>query len=401
MATTAATTGSGPAARWVVRGAGLVLTAVAVAVHVRFWVEAGGLWRDEVNSVVLANGPSVRQLWQTLPYDSFPVLWHAVVRAWSALAGTGDPAARGLGLAVGLSVLAILWWNGRRFGAPAPVVGLVLFGFTSPVLLYGDSVRGYGLGIATALLALGTVWDLSRGVTRWRVVAAGAACLAAVHVLFYNAALVPAFCCGGAAAALTRGGRPGRAAAVAALAVGGVAGASLAVYLPVLRRASGVTRLARGPWSWAQTGGDLLAALRFDQPAGRAASAWPGVWAAAIAVGLTAGGVTLWRSRRATDPAAAGRRAAIVFALVSLGVGVAADTAFLRVLQYQLRPWYFLAGLTVVAGTMDPLYAAGLSVRRQAAVAVLWPSPPPPWPCRPCGPTPTSAGRTSTGPRPS
>ena len=209
MATTAATTGSGPAARWVVRGAGLVLTAAAVAVHVRFWVEAGGLWRDEVNSVVLANGPSVRQLWQTLPYDSFPVLWHAVVRAWSALAGTGDPAARVLGLAVGLSVLAILWWNGRRFGAPAPVVGLVLFGFTSPVLLYGDSVRGYGLGIATALLALGTVWHLSRGVTRWRVVAAGAACLAAVHVLFYNAALVPAFCCGGAAAALTRGGRPG------------------------------------------------------------------------------------------------------------------------------------------------------------------------------------------------
>ncbi len=367
----ASTAAATRASRRAVRLAGLLLTAGAVAVHVRFWTLAGGLWRDEVNSVVVAHLGSLADVWRALPYDSFPIGWHLALRAWTAVFGPTDAACRGLGLAAGLGTLAGLWWNARRFGGPAPIVALLLLGYTSAVTVHGDTVRGHGLGVCLAVLAMGLIWDLSRGVTPGRVVAALAVAGAAVHVTFYNGPVVLGVCCGGVAAATSRG-RPGRAAAVAVLGVGVVAGGSLLVYVPTLRRAAAVARMAKVPWSWASTGGRLVQAVRFDpapSPPGGAQWAW--LWAAAIAGGLVVGGRAVWHSRGATDGAVVARRAVAVFGGVSLVVGVAADVGFLRVLSYPLQPWYFLAGLTLAAACLDPLYAAGLSGRWQGRVAAV------------------------------
>ena len=366
--------------RWSRRGvllAGTLLTTGSLAVHVHLWASAGGLWRDEVNSVVVANAGSLRQVWQTLPYDSFPVLWHVVLRLWTTL-GTTDPAYRGLGLLAGFTTLVGLWWNARRFGGVAPIVGLLLLGYTASVPVYGDSVRGYGLGTGLALLAMGSIWDLSRGVTAGRVVVALLFSLAAVHVLFYNSALLLAFCCGGCAAALSGGGRRGPAAATAVLAVGVTCGLSMLVYVPVLRRAAGVAGVARMPWSWGLMGRGLVDALRFGQGLDLGSTHWAWVWGVAVAGGIVVGLTALARAdgigKRAGRPGGIGSescRPAVLFCLVSLAVGVLADGLFLRLLSYTMQPWYFLAGLTLVAGCVDPLYAIGVSNRGRRWVAAV------------------------------
>ena len=72
-----------------------------------FFLNAGGLWRDEAQLVHLSLLPSFSEMWQNLPHDSCPILMHLVVRAWSAAASFGntDAGLRVLGLYVGLFLL--------------------------------------------------------------------------------------------------------------------------------------------------------------------------------------------------------------------------------------------------------------------------------------------------------
>src|SRR5437016_14168126 len=87
--------------------AAALVTLCATYLHALFFLNAGGLWRDEVDLVHLSLLPSVSEVWQNLPHDSCPVLMHLVVRAWSAAASLGntDPGLRVLGLQVGLFLL--------------------------------------------------------------------------------------------------------------------------------------------------------------------------------------------------------------------------------------------------------------------------------------------------------
>src|SRR5437660_8583268 len=87
--------------------AAALVTLGAVYLHVLFFLNAGGLWRDEVDLVHLSLLPSFSQIWQNLPHDSCPILMHLAVRAWSAVANVGntDPVLRVLGLYVGLFLL--------------------------------------------------------------------------------------------------------------------------------------------------------------------------------------------------------------------------------------------------------------------------------------------------------
>jgi hypothetical protein len=64
------------------------LTAAWLVFHIRFFFHAGGLWRDEVNSVDLSNSTRISDVVNNLQYDSFPLLWHLIlrdpVREWNA-----------------------------------------------------------------------------------------------------------------------------------------------------------------------------------------------------------------------------------------------------------------------------------------------------------------------------
>src|SRR5437870_12546601 len=109
--------------------AAALVTLVATYLHVLFLLNAGGLWRDEVDLVHLSLLPSLSEVWQNLPHDSCPILMHLVVRAWSTAGfGNTDPSLRVLGLYVGLSLLLAFWFDSCTMRNGAPLLAVTLAG---------------------------------------------------------------------------------------------------------------------------------------------------------------------------------------------------------------------------------------------------------------------------------
>ena len=140
----------------------VLLSLLAVALHIVRAQNAGGLWRDEAGAVQLANLPTIGEVFQRFPHEAFPMLFPLTVRAWTAAFGSSDLALRLFGLIVGLTILGVLWLNARSAGT-VPLVSVALLGFHPWLLTYGDAVRGYGLGTALILL---TFWAYARLVER-------------------------------------------------------------------------------------------------------------------------------------------------------------------------------------------------------------------------------------------
>ncbi len=142
--------------------AAALVTLCAVYLHVLFFLNAGGLWRDEVDLVHLSLLPSLSEVWQNLPHDSCPILMHVVVRAWSAAGfGNADPGLRVLGLYVGLFLLLAFWFASWMMRKSAPLLAVTLAGLNVTTIRAGDSLRGYGLGSALAVIALAVIWRLT------------------------------------------------------------------------------------------------------------------------------------------------------------------------------------------------------------------------------------------------
>jgi hypothetical protein len=95
---------------WEKTPAALLLSWI-VALHLWCFISAGALWRDESNGILQARLPTWEMIRSSLEFDSFPILYPAVLRFWSALPGGGaDWSLRLLGLCTGLGVLASIWW---------------------------------------------------------------------------------------------------------------------------------------------------------------------------------------------------------------------------------------------------------------------------------------------------
>src|SRR4029077_16273392 len=87
---------------------------------------------------------------------------HLVVRAWSAVGlGNTDPSLRVLGLYVGLFLLLAFWLASWTMRNGAPLLAVTLAGLNVTVIVAGDSLRGYGLGSALAVLTLAVIWRLA------------------------------------------------------------------------------------------------------------------------------------------------------------------------------------------------------------------------------------------------
>src|SRR5579862_817550 len=79
------------------------LTLGAIILHVRYFMEAGPLWRDEVHSVNLAAAGGFTNIFTRFKNDSFPVLWQLVLWLWQHLGmDNTDHQLRALGLCAGL-----------------------------------------------------------------------------------------------------------------------------------------------------------------------------------------------------------------------------------------------------------------------------------------------------------
>jgi hypothetical protein len=330
--------------------AALLLTALAVVLHVSRFQHAGALWRDEAAAVGLATQPSFRAVFEAFPHEAFPMVFPAAVRTWVAVTGGGDTALRAFGLLVGLGLLAALWWNAWTVTRHPPLVSLALLGASPPLLLHGDAIRGYGLGTVFLLLTFGLLAADFLRPRRGGRIAALVLALLAVHCLIPNWALLGALSAAAAAVHFRRGS--GRRAALA-LGIGLAAALSLLLYIGPLSRAREWNVVVQSPspvdwdafWSGLSGAAGLLPAVRW-------------VWVLALVLAIL-GGIRVFGARPALPPEGEPGRDRALFGLLTLALGTGACFLFLALLRYDPRPWYYLPLLALLASDCD-LLAAGL-----------------------------------------
>ena len=324
--------------------AAVLISLAAAGIHVAFLTHAGGLWRDEVNTINLAGRHSLGEI----ANDSFPVLMPLTVRAWLAMGwGESDTVLRLLGVMVGLGLLAALWvaaWRGAR---SPPALSLVLVGLNPTVIVYGDSLRAFGLGSLLVVLSVAAMCAFLQTPSWNRAALVGATAVLSVQAAYQNAILVGAICIGGWAVCWRRQSWP---AAAKILAVGLVAAASLLPYwpkvVPLLETspASGVAYL-RTEFRPALAFASLSTALGF--PVAQFIYVW-GLFSLVI-IGH---GVAAWRTPLASP---GGRASAAepphlpLFAAATLLTALAGFAGFLWFARLRTEPWYFLPPMALAA----------------------------------------------------
>jgi hypothetical protein len=327
---------------WIAAGA---LSALVVALHaVRLWF-AGALWRDEAAAARLAQLPTLGEIRGLFQHEAFPLLFPFTVRVYTFLFGNGDLAFRAFGFAVGLAIVAILWWNARSTARTVPLLSLALLGLDLPFLVYGDSLRGYGLGSAFLLLTYGLLAraletpPAKRRVERLAPLALAAlAAISSVQVLLSNASLVSALCAAAALVAVRRRRHRRVGQAVGIAGCGALAALSLLPY-------AGSLAAARRQWSFivvypvgpsrlfhefASTLGPLVVRL---------------IWLGLVGVGL-------WAVARRSQ-----QDDRTLFAALTIPCALVSNGVFLSILSYTPRPWYFLPLLALLASALDTLFA--------------------------------------------
>jgi hypothetical protein len=370
-------------------GVAALLTLAAIWLHFVAVTSFGALWRDEANTVGLATLPTLRDVANNLQYDSFPMLWLLLIREFSSVVGImNDPAFRALGFLVGVGVIGMLWLNARTLGHTFPFFSVVLLGLSPSVIVWGDSMRAYGMGIFLILLTAALLWRLVEQPSAGRFWVAALAALASVQTLFYNSVLLLAFSAGALAVCAVK--RTWKTAGLIVL-IGVVSALSDIPYVLEIRAASSWNALVRMPdytlaWFWGKLEGTI-------QPVGPWAL---GLWFVLLILALVGAFAAIWprRQRAVLRPprgqrkptrrqrqAAAirppaettlspQRRQAALFAVATLIVGVPGLIFFLNQLSYYTQPWYYLSLLALVAVCIDTIFGA-LIHDRSARVARL------------------------------
>jgi hypothetical protein len=333
-----------------------LVTVCAAYLHVLFFLNAGGLWRDEVDLVHLSLLPSFSEVWENLPHDSCPILMHLVARAWSAAGfGNTDASLRVLGLYVGLFLLLAFWFASWTMRNGAPLLAVTLAGLNVTIIRAGDSLRGYGLGSALAVLTLAVIWRLARRPSL--ATFCGAAVLAVLNVqaLYQNAFLLFAACCGGfVLCAVERRWHD----TLPVLAVGVAAAASLLPYVPLIAGARWYAMYKVGygfSYGWKQ----LSEATGF--PLTIFTWVWVALWIGALAAAIS---VLFWRRDRLREH----DRGLILFVGSSLVLGTAGYALFLKLSQYPTHPWHYVPLMTFSAVCLD---AVLFTVSRWARPAAM------------------------------
>ena len=331
--------------------AAVIFTILAVYLHLAFLNHAGGLWRDEINSVSVANLDSIAEVWRHIEFDSFPIFWLLILRFWSLFTGGSDILYRILGLGIGIGILGALWFNARVFKISFPCCSIALLGFSPAIIRWGDAMRGYGLGIAFILLTFGLVWRVVERPTGKNVTLAALAALIAAQTLYYNSVLVFALCMGGfVVAARDRKWKL----FFRLLLIGGVSALSLLPYVTVFRRSKSWAPIFQYPdlwkgfqlgWFWDNLSQTLNSAVPW--------AVW--IWATLFFAGLVCGIFALSGRRDSTGLPA--RVDLALFALTASLVALVAYFLFLNRLQYLTQQWYYIALLAFIAMAIDVLIA--------------------------------------------
>jgi hypothetical protein len=342
--------------------AALIGTAFSAMLLVMAAMNAGPLWRDETGTFNLAYMPTLRDLWQNLHFDSFPLLWPLLLRGCGMLGiANGDIGIRILGLAIGFFFLTSLWLCQRWIGGRSPTLSIALLGALPAFIFLVGANRAYGLASCLLLISFGKIWQVLESPTKSRTVLAGVICLLFVHCVYYNVIFLAAMLAGGALVAIRRSQWK---IVCTMIGIGLVAGASLFIYLPTLHRIPEYPSFVRSPFFDAATIwnglGDALAARTSANPAG---ANGPQIW---IWIGLLLAGIVvaiaLQRTRARQRPEitakSANRSDRALFCVTSIVLGIIGYFGFLLKLRFFMQPWYYFEILILCAISLDGILTA-------------------------------------------
>jgi hypothetical protein len=327
---------------------------------------AGPLWRDEVNTINLAQMSPLKALWNHLPFESFPPLWPLLLRGCGFLGLAGsDAGIRVLGLYVGLFFLASLWLCSRWTGGRAPTLSLALLGSLPAFLFTLGSNRAYGLADGLLVLSFGMIWRLVEFPSRSRVLWCGLICLLFANCIYYDVLFLGAMLSGAAMVVMRRRQWKTLGALVG---IGAVSGASMAIYLPIIHRGSVYVSTNQDPsfnfsTLWHELGLALTArsSAHFDGRAGLEIWLWVVLLSggSVVALGLQRGrGRRTQNQEAATGSATRVRADLALYCAASMVLGSAAYWAFLFRLQYMTQVWYYVGMLSLCAVALDGLLNA-------------------------------------------
>ncbi len=327
-------------------------TLVTIGLHVLHLYHAGGMWRDEASSIGLATVPSWGDLWRMIGHDSSPILFYSLVRCWFDLGlGSSDFGLRGLGLLVGLLVVASLWINGRVFRLGAPSVSLGLLVVNSTLLCWGDSVRAYGLGCFFITLTIGAVWSMVLMPGPGRFVLASLAAILSVQTLYQNAFLLLAICAAGFLVCLCH---KKLGTGLRVLAIGAPAALSLLPYLNTIQHSQEWFVVSKIGFHPNIVFSNLFKAL--GSPLGWVAYIWMGLGGLAVAGGV----VSLLKNRKSAQPGMEDRP---LFASLTLLLGMLFFVFYFWAAKLPTQPYYWLPILCLAAVCLDVAISGWLGGR--------------------------------------
>src|SRR5438034_4151516 len=155
-------------------------------------MHAGALWRDEAATLQLAQMPTLHEIFSDFQHEAFPPPFPLLIRTYVALFGASDASLRWFGFAIGVTLIAAAWFSSRALGDRGPVLFLTLFGLNSTFLMWGTSLRGYGLGCVFLLLTLGLSARAIRQPTTANALLATIAAIASTQIMINAVPLIAA-----------------------------------------------------------------------------------------------------------------------------------------------------------------------------------------------------------------
>jgi hypothetical protein len=311
---------------------------------------AGALWRDEAAVVQLAQLPTISEVAASFQHEAFPLPFPLLIRSYAAVVGASDASLRWFGFVVSAALLAAAWFNSRTTADRGPLFFIILFGLNATFLVWGTSLRGYGLGCVFLLLTIGLTAKAIRGPTKANAIAATVASIGSVQFMINAVPLIAAIAA--AAILVFAVQREFRKAGVVCV-CGVLCALSFAPYLPSYLGADWNIVLEY-PTDFASLWDKLRLALAEH---GMALAI---VWYVAPPLIIIVASALWWISRREKSSPEA--QLFLFLTLVSV-FSIFAYYAFLKILSYATRPWYYLPLLCAVAGAID--LASGLLSRAQ------------------------------------
>jgi hypothetical protein len=325
----------------------ILLSAVVLFLLIARATHAGGLWRDESDSVQLAL-MTWGEMIEHLQFTSFPVLFPALIRAQTTLFGTSDISFRCFGLMMGVAFVGIAWWHSRTLFNEAPLFLLALVGLNTTFLTAGTWIRGYGLGSVLMVLAFTLTAKLVlQPRARW-FAAVFLAYLASMQCLFFNGVLVPAMALAAAIVWMSHGRLK------LALTLTGAVAICAITYIPYIKTVSRIK-----VWSVVQAFAASFEMLWNQLNAACGAPPWimPYVWHIlflASVIGAVWRLKVIWRDQPGFESSL------LLFSLLTSLISIVGYDVFLHWLYNYPWPRYYLALLCLVAVSVD-LIVANLS----------------------------------------